>query len=200
MLAGLLARDPSEMEFGLACIALGQIGGEAALGALLARLRDPALQEMRKPWISMGLACTTRSMAPLDAARHRQICDAMRSVMKTHRNSHHAAGHALALGLLQCEAAAPEIAERLHESRFRDTSAGYQALALGMLGYEPALPQIRKLVSPKSRRDLLMILTMPTLAWFRELDRAPSLFTEPGADVLEYGVAAARARAYGLVL
>jgi len=154
-----------------ALIALGQVAGHPGTGAgdPIAGLNAPKKENPRsfligqlakaksgtRPWAALGLAVMERSLADAKVPGSTDARAALRTALADAKSPVEVGGYAIAVGIIQDEAATDILSEKL--DRLSDDEArGYCAVGLGLVGARGKIIQITDVVSKsKYKPDLL---------------------------------------------
>lgn len=191
-------KDQQARHFAL--IALGQIGGESNVSALLQYLKHG--NEMERPWASLALGLVgwaQREAGTAPAAGDPRIGAALRAALERSRLPDTKAGVAIALGLCGSLDAAADLLALLHRHRNDDSFAGYLCLSLALMREPTAVEPVRKVVKDAVRRPELMKQASIALALLGDANAADLLLQILADGDLNVARLAAVARAVGLV-
>ncbi|MCC6673285.1 MAG: hypothetical protein IT458_19640 [Planctomycetes bacterium] len=181
------SRDQQTRSF--AWMALGSVASDAARAELLRGLREGS-KALDKPWAALALArATTRNRGGIDP----EISQALLTAFREARNPETRAALAVAIGLAQADAAAPELRAALREARQQDELAGYLSIGLALLGERDARDELRGLLEGSLRRPELFLQVATALGKLGDAgttERLIELLAAPEQTVARLGAIA----------
>ena len=169
------SRDAQTRYFAL--IALGQIGGESNLEALMRLYRTEKGATQSWAAIAMGLLAHA---APPDEASQRdgagtRVGKLLRADLDSTANPDERSALAVALGLARYTPAAPQMRVLLKKNRNREEVGGYFCVGLALMDDLEAAPLMVDVLRDSRRRPLLMAQAATGLARLQRRDAAALL-------------------------
>ena len=156
-------------------IALGQIGGKKAQMFLLKALRG--LRRSAKPWCALGLGIMSHQQRRIGAGDRVKpaVAEELLHLFQTTANRLHAAGYAIALGLMQYKKAANAIAKKVSVWKLDEEPSGYLMRSLGLMGDVSSTEQILSIVQTEVRRPMLQMHGSLALGMLADKECIPAL-------------------------